>query len=67
VSRLAPIDGVGIHAAEKHVRGLGESPVVVVFDSGDTRFEMAVRSEDRDRALGPFAAKHLAERETPAL
>jgi hypothetical protein len=67
VSRLAPIDRVGTHAPEKHVRRLGEDPVVVTFDSGDTRFEITTRSEDRDRALGPFAAKHIAEREAHAL
>ena len=57
---LAPIDGVGAHATEKHIRRLGSDPIVVLFESGSTRFEIATRSEDRDRALGPFAVKSSA-------
>jgi hypothetical protein len=52
---LAPIEGVVTHAAEKHLRRLGDNPIVVVFESGSVQFEIATRAKDRDRALGPFA------------
>lgn len=52
---FVPVEGVVTHAPEGRVRRLGHSPVAVVFESGEDRFEIVVRAEDTDRALRPFA------------
>jgi hypothetical protein len=53
---LAPVDRVeGTHPAPKgQVRRLGDDPLLVTLTAGRNRIEIAVRPEDRERALAPF-------------
>jgi hypothetical protein len=63
-NELVPADGLNGQrpARPGEVKRLGDDPIVVTLAAGSSRIEVAVRVEDRGRALTPFAGTALDPR-----
>jgi hypothetical protein len=65
---LVPVDRLTqVREAKAHeVKRLGDTPVVIVFLSGDATIEVAATSGHRDLVVGPFTASPESPTTTPA-